>query len=71
MLTPLEQTSYQLCLPFNPVNHKVFFANNVHPSLSICLIDSKVKQLNPASSLQQLLHDPFQLEETNHEAFCP
>lgn len=62
MFALLEQTSNQLCLPFNPVedNHKKYLLQIIlSHSLSICLIDSKFKQLNPASSLQQLPHDLF------------
>lgn len=74
MFTLLEQTSNQLCLPFNLVedNHKKSLLQITLPcNPPICLIDSKFKQLNPASSLQQLPHNLFHQEETTHAALCP
>lgn len=59
MLTSLEQTRTGFCLPFNPGedNHKKTLLQIIpFHNLSICLIDSNFKQLNPATSLQQLPH---------------
>lgn len=41
------------------------------PGPSISLIDSEIKQLNLAASLQQFPHNPCDKEETTHAALCP